>query len=206
MGIGSRPGRVLGWGIGLMLGWSFLDQLDTSEPPLLAQSRTLAQAAMETAWRSYSTSRTTSQPPLPSINGHKNQGGLRGIHCSTGGRGLEPPCPHAGFAPCLDVLEIVKKDSCKPTSNGGSFGLIGKIESFDFVFIIHLMIELFSITDNLSRALQRKDQDIVEAVHLIMDVKERLQDMRDNGWEPLFKRVKSFVIKMRLKCQIWIRK
>ena len=75
-----------------------------------------------------------------------------------------------------------------------------------FVFILHLMIELLSITDNLSRALQRKDQDIVEAVHLIMDVKERLQDTRDNGWEPLFKRVKSFVIKMRLKCQIWIRK
>ena len=50
-----------------------------------------------------------------------------------------------------------------------------------------------------SRALQRKDQDIVEVVHLIMDVKERLQDMRDNGWEPLFKRVKLFCDKNDIK-------
>jgi len=98
----------------------------------------------------------------------------------------------------LEVLEIVKKDSIKPTCNGGAFGLIVKMETFDFVFIMHLMIELLSITDNLSRALQRKDQDIVEAMHLIMGVKERLQDTRDNGWEPLFKRVSPSVIKMRL--------
>jgi len=92
----------------------------------------------------------------------------------------------------IDILEIVRKDSVKPTSNWGAFGLIGKIESFDFVFIMHLMIQLLSITDCLSRALQRKDQDIVEAMHLIIDVKEQLQDMRDNGWDPLFKRVKEF--------------
>jgi len=47
--------------------------------------------------------------------------------------------------------------------------------------------------------LQRKDQDIVEAVHLIMDMKERLQNMRDNGWEPLFKRVKLFCDKNDIK-------
>jgi hypothetical protein len=99
----------------------------------------------------------------------------------------------------LKVLEIVKKDSIKPTCNGGAFGLIGKMESFDFVFILHLMIELLGITDNLSRALQRKDQDKVEAMHLINGVKERLQDTRDNGWEPLFKRVKSFCDKNEIK-------
>ncbi|KAJ1276093.1 hypothetical protein BS78_05G187800 [Paspalum vaginatum] len=95
----------------------------------------------------------------------------------------------------IDVLEIVKKDSIKPASNGGAFGLIGKMESFDFVFILHLMIELLSMTDMLSHALQRKDQDIVEAMHLISGVKDSLQDMRDNGWEPLLKRVKIFCAK-----------
>ncbi|KAJ4786892.1 zinc finger MYM-type-like protein [Rhynchospora pubera] len=99
----------------------------------------------------------------------------------------------------IDVLEIVKKDSIKPTCNGGAFGLIGKMESFDFVFIMHLMIELLSITDILSRALQRKDQDIVEAMHLIIGVKDSLQDMRDNGWEPLFKRVKIFCDKNEIE-------
>ncbi|XP_039851317.1 zinc finger MYM-type protein 1-like [Panicum virgatum] len=90
----------------------------------------------------------------------------------------------------IDVLEIVKKDSIKPACNG-ALGLIGKMESFDFVFILHLMIELLSMIDILSRALQRKDQDIVEAMHLIMDVKDGLQDMRENRWEPLLKKVKT---------------
>jgi hypothetical protein len=50
----------------------------------------------------------------------------------------------------LEVLEIVKKDSIKPTCNVGAYGLIGKMESFDFVFILHLMIELLSTTYTLS--------------------------------------------------------
>lgn len=99
----------------------------------------------------------------------------------------------------IDVLEIVKKDSVKPTCNGGALGLIGKMESFDFVFILHLMIELLSVTDILSHALQRKDQDIVEAMHLIMDVKESLQDMRENGWEPLLKKVTKFCEKNEIE-------
>jgi hypothetical protein len=44
------------------------------------------------------------------------------------------------------------------------------------------------MTDILSRSLQRKDQDIVEAMHLITDVKKSLQDMRENGWESLLKK------------------
>jgi hypothetical protein len=99
----------------------------------------------------------------------------------------------------IDVLEIVKKDSVKPTCNGGALGLIGKMESFDFVFILHLMIELLSVTDILSHALQRKDQDIVEAMHLIMDVKESLQDMRENGWEPLLEKVTKFCEKNEIE-------
>ncbi|XP_066311085.1 uncharacterized protein [Miscanthus floridulus] len=90
----------------------------------------------------------------------------------------------------IDVLEIVKKDSIKPTCNGGALGLIGKIESFDFVFILHLMIELLSMTDILSH---------VEAMHLITDVKDGLHDMRNNGWEPLLRKVKTFCEKNEIE-------
>ncbi|XP_066392160.1 uncharacterized protein [Miscanthus floridulus] len=99
----------------------------------------------------------------------------------------------------IDVLEIVKKDSIKPRNNGGALDLIEKMESFDFVFILHLMIQLLSMTDILSQALQRKDQDIVEAMHLISDVKDGLQDMRENGWEPLLKRVITFYEKNEIE-------
>ena len=36
-------------------------------------------------------------------------------------------------------------------------------------------------------------------MNLIMDVRDRLQDMRDNGWEPLFKKVKLFCDKNEIK-------
>ena len=51
----------------------------------------------------------------------------------------------------------------------------------------------------MSKALQRKDQYIVETMNLIMDVRDRLQDMRDNGWEPLLKSVKLFCDKNDIK-------
>ena len=46
---------------------------------------------------------------------------------------------------------------------------------------------------------KEKIKDIVEAMHLIMSVKESLQDMRENGWDSLFKRVKLFCDKNEIK-------
>jgi hypothetical protein len=47
------------------------------------------------------------------------------------------------------------------------------------------------MTNILTRALQRKDQVIVEAMHLITYVKESLRDMKENRWEPLLKKRKK---------------
>lgn len=91
-----------------------------------------------------------------------------------------------------EVLEIVSDDSRQPSNSGGAYGLIRKMETFEFVFILHLMLDLLGITNELSHEFQRKDLDIVHAMGLIMDVKENLQNMRDNGWEPLLERAKSF--------------
>jgi hypothetical protein len=92
----------------------------------------------------------------------------------------------------IEVLEIVSQDASGTSNHGEASGLIQKMESFEFVFIMHFMIDLLGVTNELSLALQRSDQDIVEAMGLLEDVKMRLQDMRDNGWTPLFQRVKSF--------------
>ena len=91
-----------------------------------------------------------------------------------------------------EVLEIVSDDSRQPSNSGGAYGLIRKMETFEFVFILHLMLDLLGITNELSHEFQRKDLDIVHAMGLIMNVKENLQNMRDNGWEPLLERAKSF--------------
>ncbi|CAN1169884.1 Zinc finger MYM-type protein 1, partial [Linum perenne] len=46
--------------------------------------------------------------------------------------------------------------------------------------------------DIIRETQQNKDQDIVNAIHLVKVSKRRLQDMRDNGWEVLFQEAVEF--------------
>ncbi|KAK4404291.1 hypothetical protein Sango_0797700 [Sesamum angolense] len=48
------------------------------------------------------------------------------------------------------------------------------------------------MTNELSTALQQKDQNIVNAMGLIVTVKDRLQHLRDNGWDAFLKEVDMF--------------
>ena len=48
---------------------------------------------------------------------------------------------------------------------------------------------MFGISNDLSQALQRKNQDIVNAVKLVDISKQRLQVMRDDGWNSLLEKV-----------------
>ncbi|CAN1224432.1 Zinc finger MYM-type protein 1 [Linum perenne] len=50
-----------------------------------------------------------------------------------------------------------------------------KLQSFSFAFMLNLMIKVLAITNELSIALQRKDQDIVNAIQLVRVAKLRLQ-------------------------------
>ena len=59
-------------------------------------------------------------------------------------------------------------------------GLLDLIQSFDFVFNLHLMKNMLGITSELSLALQKWDQDIVNAMALVKIAKHRLQTMRDD--------------------------
>lgn len=53
------------------------------------------------------------------------------------------------------------------------------------------MLKILCITE-LSLLLQRKDQNIVQAMSLVVDVKTRLINLRNDGWEPLLEEVKVF--------------
>ena len=54
------------------------------------------------------------------------------------------------------------------------------------------MRKVLSITSNLSQALQRKDQDIVNVMMLVKHSKRRLQTLRDNEWNSFLEEVTSF--------------
>jgi hypothetical protein len=59
--------------------------------------------------------------------------------------------------------------------------LIQSLQTFEFAFNLHLMKSVLGITNDLSRALQRKDQDILNAMKLVEVSKQRLQAMREEG-------------------------
>jgi hypothetical protein len=64
---------------------------------------------------------------------------------------------------------------------GEALMLMNYMQSFEFIFILHLVKILLGITHDLSQALQRSDQDIINAMKLVKASKIRLQAIRDNG-------------------------
>ena len=53
------------------------------------------------------------------------------------------------------------------------------MELFKFVFILHLMIRVFRVTQELSQCLQKKNQNVIRAVGLIGSVMRNLNAMRE---------------------------
>ncbi|KAH1155006.1 hypothetical protein GLYMA_18G180700v4 [Glycine max] len=80
----------------------------------------------------------------------------------------------------LKVLSMVDEDGRGPSQ---AAGLIEKMESFKFAFILRLMLKLFGITNELSNILQRKDLNIVNAMELV-----------DSGWNNFFADVQGFCV------------
>ncbi|KAM0884852.1 hypothetical protein ACQ4PT_030718 [Festuca glaucescens] len=91
----------------------------------------------------------------------------------------------------IEILSIVEYDSRNPTKAGG---YVHKMETFSFVFHMKMMLRLLRMTNDVSLLLQKKDQNIVQAISLVTDVRALLVNWRDHGWDSLLEDVKSFCI------------
>ena len=96
------------------------------------------------------------------------------------------------YSSVIDVLEIVEEDGTSSEQKGKACVLLSLIQSFEFEFNWHLMKNALGITSELSQVLQRKDQDIVNAMTLVKLSKQCLQTMRDDRWELLPDELSSF--------------
>jgi hypothetical protein len=68
-------------------------------------------------------------------------------------------------------------------------------ESFDFVFRAHLMVTIPGYTNDLSLCLQRGDQDVLNALSLVSVAKNRMQQLRSDGWVVFLQRITLFCTK-----------
>ncbi|XP_057744934.1 uncharacterized protein LOC130962784 [Arachis stenosperma] len=96
------------------------------------------------------------------------------------------------FSSMVNVLEYVEEDGNNSEQRGEACHLLNVIQSFEFIFNLHLMKNILGVTIELSQALQRNDQDIVNYMALVKVSKQRLQNIRDDGWPLLLDKVSLF--------------
>ena len=76
------------------------------------------------------------------------------------------------FSSVINVLLVIREDGMLAKQRAQADNLLVFIQCFEFVFTLHLMKTILGITNDLSQALQRKDQNIVNAMALIKVTKQ----------------------------------
>ncbi|XP_073016513.1 uncharacterized protein [Primulina eburnea] len=97
------------------------------------------------------------------------------------------------FSAACTVLLKVMEDGL-PSQRAEATSVYDELNSFDFVFILHLMNEIMEITDVLCQTLQSKSRDILNAMELVSSTKTLIQELRDEKWDDLLEKVKSFCV------------
>ncbi|XP_024190409.1 zinc finger MYM-type protein 1-like [Rosa chinensis] len=78
------------------------------------------------------------------------------------------------FSSIIDVLDEIAFDKVSSDQKHEAFISLKLLQSFDFIFSLHLMRIILGITHELSQALQKDDQDIVNAMDLVKVCKRKL--------------------------------
>ncbi|XP_021804545.1 zinc finger MYM-type protein 1-like [Prunus avium] len=94
------------------------------------------------------------------------------------------------FKSVVKVLKLIIEDDSTDNISEANRSL-RDIQFFEFVFQLFFMRFILGVTNDLSQALQRKDQDIGNAITLVKDCKDQLQHMRENAFEALLDQVSS---------------
>ncbi|CAN0926507.1 Zinc finger MYM-type protein 1, partial [Linum grandiflorum] len=102
------------------------------------------------------------------------------------------------FSSVIEVLDDMLHGGTNE-AKGDAYDMLLRLQSFGFAFMLKLMTKVLAITNELSVALQRKDQDIVNAMQLVRVSKLRLQGLRDEGWESLLHDVILFCSKENIQ-------
>ncbi|XP_016481257.1 uncharacterized protein LOC107802302 [Nicotiana tabacum] len=99
------------------------------------------------------------------------------------------------FPSIVNVLKDMKRDCPYHLDRFAAGNLLSQIQEFGFIFMLHLMFKVLLFTNELNKALQKKDQDIVNVMRMLDLAKKRLQMMRETEWNSLLDEVCSFCSK-----------
>ena len=89
---------------------------------------------------------------------------------------------------CIPVLLHVANDRLTSDMRADADGLLNMMLTVEFVLVMHTMKVVMGITNQLSQLLQKKDQDIINAMDQLDVTWARLQALCDN-WPELLETV-----------------
>ncbi|KAL7590978.1 hypothetical protein Lser_V15G33764 [Lactuca serriola] len=96
------------------------------------------------------------------------------------------------FAEVVAVLKYIKEEGSTLSNRNQAKGILSYFKTLDFILLLHLMLEILCLTDTLSKHLQKKDQDILEATSLVKGIKKALLVFRKDGFPQILKKVCAF--------------
>nr|XP_016496605.1 PREDICTED: zinc finger MYM-type protein 1-like [Nicotiana tabacum] len=85
------------------------------------------------------------------------------------------------FSSIIRVLEVIEHEGSTSNERNQEKYLLSEIITFKFIFMLHLMLKVLAMSNELNKILQKRDQDIVNVVEFFIITKKRLQDMRETG-------------------------
>ncbi|KAK9164125.1 hypothetical protein Syun_005027 [Stephania yunnanensis] len=99
----------------------------------------------------------------------------------------------------MQVLKKMVSDGSTDDIRGESKGVLMMMETFDFVFMLHVMHRILGITNMFCRNLQEKTLDILNAIDSIATTKVLLLKLRNESFDHLLMCVNSICIEYEIE-------
>ncbi|XP_060182480.1 uncharacterized protein LOC132612175 [Lycium barbarum] len=99
------------------------------------------------------------------------------------------------YGSIVNVLESLVHDARLMDERAKAMGYLDACRTYEVAFMLHLMSEVLAITNEVNKCLQKKEQDLANAMLLLEVAKIRLQAYRDEEWDSLIAKVSLFCIK-----------
>nr|XP_016477854.1 PREDICTED: zinc finger MYM-type protein 1-like [Nicotiana tabacum] len=102
------------------------------------------------------------------------------------------------FGSIIDVLDTIVVDARTLEERAKAKGYLSTCQTFEVTFMLHLMRDVLGITNELNTSLQKKEQDIANAILLVEVAKKRLQKLREEECDSLIDKVSAFCVKYNI--------
>ncbi|XP_016451030.2 uncharacterized protein LOC107775769 [Nicotiana tabacum] len=102
------------------------------------------------------------------------------------------------FGSIINVLDTIVVDARALEERAKAKGYLNTCQTFEVAFMLHLMRDVLGITNELNTSLQKKEQDIANAILLVEVAKKRLQKLREEECDSLIDKVSAFCVKYNI--------